>query len=332
MLAAGSEILTGEFARTVAGLEQDCKDRGSYFRGRQLQWLIKREFKGNAETERATAVQALTKLVNGGGMDSLPGFLNTFDQYVKRIGTERPADPDLLLSTLLNAVQHLNEFKVFMDRRDDADEGDELRGYSALRRIVDRAIIRRKEKACSFIIADAERRNAAGKIISVPAKETTQNASEKSEKSTKGKADKSERSASVPAEPALVSGVKGKGKGKGAECFEFRDSGTCKFGDKCHFEHSNSAKAGKGDSTPRPKASAKPKAKAKPKTASNPGSRTNSPGNTPPASPRSTELCNHFKRGTCTKGDKCRYSHAEVAAVAHALLRNSAAVAGSRGK
>ena len=326
-----SETLTGEFARTVSLVKEQYKRDKKIFRGRHLIRLVRLHFRGSAEGERSAAILKLTGLKLTGGIAALQGYINSFDSYIMKVGSANPPDNDTLLSALLPNVKGLESLKLFFERRDEAEIGDPIRGYPALRSKVDQILNKRREASITAAVDEAERQNAAGQGVTtktLPAAEKQG----KAEQQTKGKAVKQERSSSAPAEPALVSGVKGKGKGKGAECFEFRDSGTCKFGDKCHFEHSNSAKAGKGDSTPRPKASAKPKAKAKSKTASQPGSRTNSPGNTPPASPRSTELCNHFKRGTCTKGDKCRYSHAEVAAVAHALLRNSAAVAGSKGK
>ena len=180
-----------------------------------------------------------------------------------------------------------------MERRDEADIGSDARGYPALRAKVDSILNRRRENQIEAAIDEAERLNAAGHGASVrtlPAADKVK-AADKADRPAKQKPDSQKiRASSVPPELALVSDVKGDGKGKGkvkGECFEFA-AGNCSYGKSCRFTHAaptgESNVKGKGGG----KAKAKGKAKggAKGKSQSQPTSQQNSPRQTPPASPR----------------------------------------------
>ena len=88
-------------------------------------------------------------------------------------------------------------------------------------------------------------------------------------------------------------GKDGKGKGKGKdstskaekkECIVWKNTGKCKFGDRCRFVHGNPPAAPKSSPTPKPKAS--------------------------PASSSQPQECLAWKKnGKCRFGDKCKYAH-----------------------
>ena len=74
-------------------------------------------------------------------------------------------------------------------------------------------------------------------------------------------------------------------KGTSMECYAFTKTGTCRFGDKCKFEHSG------GTSGPSPYPTSPPKRP-----------RQDSPA------PKSRD-CFGFQEGYCRKGDQCTYAH-----------------------
>jgi hypothetical protein len=99
-------------------------------------------------------------------------------------------------------------------------------------------------------------------------------------------------------------------------CFNFRDNGSCEFGDRCRFTHGEAdgrfdenGRRKKQERAPRPAA---PKAeKAQGEAAE--GAKKPKKKRNNRTKPRSTEpideVCNNYLAGKCRYGDKCRRQH-----------------------
>ena len=101
-------------------------------------------------------------------------------------------------------------------------------------------------------------------------------------------------------------------------CYSFKDTGSCKFGDSCRFSHGNgddgNTQAEGTFETVRGRNTSSRGRNNAPGNSSNEYSR-NAPrsyDSSRDTSSRPAQLCNQWnENGTCTFGDRCRFSHGE---------------------
>ena len=272
------KIAKGEPGRRIGQVCEEAAALGSLPSGRQLLWLVYKEFGLDLEKSQHHGIQDIMSL-RCDSIKNLEGFLTSWDAVVLHMSGKLP--PFLLCSVLHKQLKKLHELNDDIRHFDRQDEGHPDRSYDFLLRIARRYIERSRTERQRLEIADVY----AGKV---PTTATAMAAlRQKEEKKNQ------QLTAALPAGAVAVPG----------QCNYFAKTGSCKYGDKCKYAHDKHI-----GSTPPPSPRGRPDGKGKGKGKGKAGrSRTPSPSGDKKLLP-----CRFFARGDCHHGDECHYSHAKV--------------------
>ena len=290
LAVAISKISSGEFARRLGNLEEQSAESGRLVRGRQMLHMMYAEYALSTTGNIAFTLRDLFGL-RLAGHDKLPAFLSSWDTVVQSSGVI--ATDEIQTALFLAQVEHVPAMSIDMNAYHRLPETEKT--YSWLRKAVDRLLRVKHEKE----VRDAQLRALNGnQQPATPAKATT----------TKATAKASASAAALPA-PAVVSD---------RFCYQFQ-GGECKRGKDCNFKHVLNAEAkaayekykADGPKTPRGR-STSPRGKGKGRGRGESKARSPSPSTPRTDADRAKIPCNFHKKGLCTRGTECKFSHAAV--------------------
>ena len=303
--AGAFRIATGLLGMELERRNLEYKKRGEIMPGRIALRILYSDYELDEERGTYTDIMDLSKVALLNGDSGIALFFATWNS-VKAQLKEELSDASLK-AIFYDKVKDLPLLKIDMNRYDRMQKSDpdfnRVRSYSFLwdcvRNVIDKA--HRKSQSDSL---EAARKGAAATKAPLGANvghERKPKALRKIEAKEKKDADRKKKEAASGAQAAIqydsanaavVSDKKSK------PWFAFQ-KGTCKAGQKCEYSHDPKICVKKGMTPP-----------ASPRPSSPSGSI---------GSQKSSNPCYDFQKGTCTRGDKCKFSHIAGAAVAAAV-------------
>ena len=329
IVSAASKVIRdhgGALAGKVGRLKDGAAERlitgdGLPLSGRQLQWLILNEFKGNAGAETSNAYEDLLGLRCAGWKD-VPRFLNDWDNVLAKSKT--PFPPSLLVTRFKTETRKISQFDddyVIFDRKPVPE-----RTYEFLRDAVDTFLLNHKHEEYRRIELAGPSTKA---LVSL---ETKPKGKAKAKPSPAGDTGQLTEAALAAHDESSVK-----------ICYAFRDNGNCTKRD-CPYSHDPKAIRDAASNVGSNKSKGKGKGKSKGKGNKGKGSKSYKSSDASSTSPASSVssltkeqkalLPCHFvstPKG-CHRGAKCPFSHSAIAkaTIAFALVSSFSSPVESR--
>ena len=270
----------------TAKTEQEAKEKRN-IKGRQMLWMIYEHFKTNQQACQLFSILDLSKVAFSGGDKNLDHFISSWDGVLTGMKVQPPEyeKEEMFVSQIRKSTSLAIDIAAY----DRAAQGTPERSYKFLYDSVKNYLTRIRQENNRL-----EQSKSLSRLVAAPA----------ADKKKKGKYDKKSNANSRD------SSASSDGKDKRSIPCRFFKKGTCTKGKDCPFSH-------KKGGSPHPIAPASPRGSPK---GSRKGSRSNSPGKKTfteaELAQRRKTPCAHLKAGRCSFGDRCHYSHANVAAPA----------------
>ena len=266
ILAQLSRVAKGDLGTQILNFKEVEAANGRVVRGRQVLFMFEQYFRTNEEAGALYGTEDLLKihLIN----DDLATFIRNWDAVIA--GMKHLPDNNTLKDIFMREVRKTKRMEYDLKVYERSREGSETRSYQYLVQAVRDILSRDRLKENRDRIA----RMHAGKF-SVPTDDPNQR----------------HRS------PGPNDGGKGM-------CFQFQNTGKCKFGNKCKYQHARGASSS-------PNRSSRSHSRASHSSRGSSPSRS-SPGRSRPKD-KSKIPCRFFKSGKCKRGETCPFLHESAA-------------------
>ena len=279
------KIVRGDLARRLAVRSEALARNGLVLSGRQILWLVYREFSKDSHMTDAVSYSHLEKLQGSRDLKGLETLLTVWDAL--QLNFMNPPQADHLYASFLSKIRHIPEMERFLKLQNRLPWNDPKKSYESLREecdfLIEEARQEKQSKQIDQIYENGSAANALAASTALPAtpeekkklpcfylrdgkqcpngagcayshqKDVIDKAKKAKEASAGGKGKGKGK------DKGQKGNGKGKGKGKGKICHFFNTERGCNMGSACQMLHEAPAMAAKVDQTP---AKATPKAKA----------------------------------------------------------------------
>jgi hypothetical protein len=295
VVSAGlGKIVHGEFQREINLKEEELGNQrpAKMLNGRQFAWLLYKELEITRTAGAMVELKDLWRVTLKG--DNLKQLVNDWNTAVQGMDPKKIPDEATMEMLFSQQIEKSVQFNSMMTRYEEhITLGLEVRSYERLKKLVAGHITAKRLKKNQSVARGG------------------------------GKGD------------ALAAGKKGGGgRGKGndgkknrvpGECFSWRDSGACIYGDQCSFDHVGAPPrkggGGKKGGGKGGQGKGKDKGKGPPKRGKSPSGKTELPPCFDHAKGKCTRgsncdfwhpgPCRDFKAGKCAAGDRCCFPHGD---------------------
>ena len=243
LLSSLTNILTGDFARTIDTFKETEAAKGRYVRGRQVLLKMHQHFSTNIKHGATYALQDLFNVKLKG--ENLKVFLSNWDQVLA--GIQKVPDENVLETLFLNQIKNSKNINHDLQEYFRAEDGSSTKSYdyliTAVRRFLERERleVNRERIARNLGASSSATVPAVGDKVGYIPKgycvkwNKTGNCSNDQCKFKHEKPPKRERSTSRTSERGRSPSRDDKGKGK--KICKFWKQGRCDRGNQCKFKH-----------------------------------------------------------------------------------------------
>ena len=281
------KIVKGDLARRLAVMSERLAMSGQVLAGRQILFLIYKEFAKDSHQTDCQSYTHLEKMQGSKDIKGLETFLTVWDNLMQSFRT--PPKPDHLYTAFLSKIRHVPELAEPIKKLNRLPWDDPKKTYESLREECDFVIEEaRQERVNQQLEKLYESGSVATALAATPEekaklpcffvrdgktcpngkscpyshqKDIIEKAKKAKEAKQAGKGKEGDKSKSKGGKDKDKDKKGGKGKGKGKICPYFNDKG-CNFGSACKMLHEAPAMAANQTAASSSQANPAPKAKA----------------------------------------------------------------------